>query len=50
MLNKIGNYYSATNMWYNDPEKYAAYEAALKDKSVNLPAGTIDVKYWEGKK
>jgi len=46
MLNKIGNYLGITYMWYNDPEKAAEYDAAKLDKSINLPQGTIENKYW----
>ncbi len=50
-LSRFDEYYGPTDygvfsMWWFDPEKYAAYEEAVKDKSKNLPTEEVDTKYW----
>lgn len=50
-LSRFDEYYGPTDygvfsMWWVDPEKYAAYEEAVKDKSKNLPTQEVDTKYW----
>jgi microcin C transport system substrate-binding protein len=46
ILPKREDYLRVPILWWNDPEKAAEYEDAQKDKSINLPQGEIDQKYW----
>lgn len=50
-VSRFDDYYSGTEqsifaMWWLDPQKYAAYEEAIKDKSKNLPTAEVDEKFW----
>ncbi len=49
VLGKISSFNCVLYMWYNDAEKAAEYDIAIKDKAKILPQGNIDVKYWQGK-
>jgi len=46
ILPKREDYLRVPILWWNDPEKAAEYEDAEKDKSIKLPKGEIDQKYW----
>ena len=46
MLTKTGDYLTIPGIWYFDPEKYAEYDAALKDKNLKMEIGAKENKYW----
>lgn len=46
MLTRTGDYLTLVSIWYNDPEKYAEYEDAKKDKALTMEKGEVDNKYW----
>ena len=46
MLTKTGDYLTIPGIWYFDPEKYAEYDAALKDKNLKMEIGPKENKYW----
>ncbi len=52
-LSRFDDYYGGSDwgggvfsMWWVDPEKYSAYEDALKDNTKQLPVIAVDEKYW----
>jgi len=50
-LSRFDDYYGGKELgifaiWWLDPEKYAAYQEALKDKTKTLPVGEVEEKFW----
>lgn len=50
-LSRFDDYYGGKELgifaiWWLDPERYSAYQEALKDKSKNLPVGEVEEKFW----
>ncbi len=41
----VGDYRSAFSLWWFEPEKEAALEAAMTNNT-DLPVGDVDVKFW----
>ncbi|HEY5123378.1 MAG TPA: ABC transporter substrate-binding protein [Ignavibacteria bacterium] len=50
IISRIGGYGTIINLWYNDPEKCAEYDAAITDKNKILPFDNVESKYWLEKK
>lgn len=51
IVSRFDDYYGGSepsifSFWWIDPEKFAAYEEAVKDKSKTLPTGEVDEKFW----
>lgn len=46
LITRIGDYRDPVAMWWLDPQKNAALEAALRDPSKKLPVGQSDDRYW----
>ena len=46
-LTRTGDYYTAHQMWWFDPEqKCRSYRERLRDSSVKLEVGPTDDRYW----
>lgn len=41
-----GDWRSALSLWWYDPKKDQAMEAAVKNSDITLPIGETDVKFW----
>lgn len=50
-LSRFDDYYGGKELgifaiWWIDPERYAAYQEALKDKTKNLAVGEVEERFW----
>ena len=46
-LSRTGDFYSAHQMWWIDPDKEAALQRALRDSSAKLQIGPTEDHYWD---
>lgn len=46
ILDRIDDYKSIFNLWWNDPERAAEYDIAYQDKTKTLPVSDVDNKFW----
>ena len=46
-LSRIDDYYSASWLWWIDPEREQQLNRAMADPSVKLQIGPLDVRYWQ---
>jgi microcin C transport system substrate-binding protein len=46
VITRIGDYRDPVGLWWIDPQKNAALEAALRDPSKKLSVGQTDDRYW----
>lgn len=46
VITRIGDYRDPVGLWWIDPQKRQALEAAMRDPSKKLPVGASDDKYW----
>jgi len=45
-LTRTGDYYTAHQLWWIDPAKYAQLQKALRDPSMKMEVGPTDNRYW----
>jgi microcin C transport system substrate-binding protein len=45
-LPRVSDHYSVAILWWNDPEKAAEYDDAVKDKNLTMQGADVDQKFW----
>lgn len=45
-LPRTGDHYTVAILWWNDPERAAEYDEAVKDKNLTMETTEVDQKFW----